>query len=574
MTLKLVILFAALLLLLLIPVAGAAYDVVSNISSNSTEYTTSATYGELHNISLATGAGTTFLMASWDARVNFSAPLYAKFMRDGVSLGRFNLTQNVYATVGSYQISFAETAGTHYYGWEVYSNKKGTIYSRNFSAVFLTNGSYVSDFSALQTNDSYFNGTVFPNSTNFRNDTISTHTSQISTLQSNDTVDRTYVNNTFLPIATYGTNFPNNTITSKEATWDTVTSKTTLDTVNASAQFGSSAQVTGLDNALSGKEGTITGSTGNVFWNGLKTWVALEIGNITGLQGLEDVQNTSITNLQNAGYVTNATVNINVSNATGTLPRVRADPNTAYNNSVNVWSAVQTLNGANLAGTAYQSQSFQNLLKNGDFESWSAGAAADPDNWTIGGGGAAIARESIIVKRGTYSAKITNGLDTIASEQYLAVQTKTGIGINYFKNRTITFGAWVYSATANRARVWIQDDVQPISYSSYHTGDSTWQFLTTTFTVDNTATLINVGINISVGSVINIYGDGAILVEGSVCPAFMPHPTDTIPIVLGAAPTDVGTNGETRWYAVAGAGGARRLYMSNGTDWKYQAIAT
>jgi len=28
------------------------------------------------------------------------------------------------------------------------------------------------------------------------------------------------------------------------------------------------------------------------------------------------------------------------------------------------------------------------------------------------------------------------------------------------------------------------------------------------------------------GSVIDIYGDGAILVEGSVCPTFMPHPFD------------------------------------------------
>ncbi|MFA6315677.1 MAG: hypothetical protein WC648_04920, partial [Candidatus Paceibacterota bacterium] len=71
--------------------------------------------------------------------------------------------------------SFAETAGTHYYGFEVYSNKKGTIYSRNFSAVFLVNGTYddgtTALISALQANDTYFNGTAFPNSTSFRNDT-------------------------------------------------------------------------------------------------------------------------------------------------------------------------------------------------------------------------------------------------------------------------------------------------------------------------------------------------------------------------------------------------------------------
>jgi len=182
-------------MLLLISTAGAAYDVVSNISSNSTEYTTSSSYGELHNISLATGTGTTFLAASWDARVNFTAPLYGRFLRDGVSLGRFNLTQNVYATVGSYQVSFEETAGTHNYGWEVYSNKKGTIYSRNFSAFFLVNGSYGSESTYNSTYDAY--------------------SALITTLQNNDTADRVYVNDTFLPIGTYSGDFPNTTIVDK-----------------------------------------------------------------------------------------------------------------------------------------------------------------------------------------------------------------------------------------------------------------------------------------------------------------------------------------------------------------------
>ncbi len=180
-------------ILLLIPIAGATYDVVSNISSNSTEYTTSSSYGELHNISLATGAGTTFLTASWDARMNFTAPLYGRFLRDGVSLGRFNLTQSVYAQVGSYELAFNETIGTHQYGWEVYSNKKGTIYSRNFSAFFLVNGSYG------EVSSTY-------------NATYDAYQALITVLQSNDTADRTYVNDTFLPITTYAGNFPNTTI--------------------------------------------------------------------------------------------------------------------------------------------------------------------------------------------------------------------------------------------------------------------------------------------------------------------------------------------------------------------------
>jgi hypothetical protein len=230
--------------------AGATYDVVSGIASNSTEYTTAASYSELHNITLATGDGVTFLKASWDARMNFTAPLYGRFMRDGESLGRFNLTQSVYAQVGSYEIAFNESTGTHYYGFEVYSNKKGTIYSRNFSAVFLKNGSYgsgagggnvssvtgapagtldctgtddiICTITAPSTwtttyNSTYANttSTVAGNLANWNatyNATYDSHSVLIITLQNNDTADRTYVNTTFLPILTYSGNFPNTTI--------------------------------------------------------------------------------------------------------------------------------------------------------------------------------------------------------------------------------------------------------------------------------------------------------------------------------------------------------------------------
>ena len=46
------------------------------------------------------------------------------------------------------------------------------------------------------------------------NSTYDGHTALINALQSNDTTDRTYVNDTFLPIGTYGTDFPNTTISS------------------------------------------------------------------------------------------------------------------------------------------------------------------------------------------------------------------------------------------------------------------------------------------------------------------------------------------------------------------------
>lgn len=51
--------------------------------------------------------------------------------------------------------------------------------------------------------------------------------------------------------------------------------------LNASVQVPSTAQVTGLDTALAGKEPTVTGSTNNVFWNGQKAWIALNSANIS-----------------------------------------------------------------------------------------------------------------------------------------------------------------------------------------------------------------------------------------------------------------------------------------------------
>ncbi|MCZ7392995.1 MAG: hypothetical protein O8C56_06650 [Candidatus Methanoperedens sp.] len=80
----------------------------------------------------------------------------------------------------------------------------------------------------LQTNDSYFNGSVFPLSTNFRNDSlllISTYgtsfpNSSVPALQTNDSyfngsvfpLSTNFRNDSLLLISTYGTNFPNSSV--------------------------------------------------------------------------------------------------------------------------------------------------------------------------------------------------------------------------------------------------------------------------------------------------------------------------------------------------------------------------
>ena len=216
--------------------------------------------------------------------------------------------------------------------------------------------------------------------------------------------------------------------------------------------------------------------------------------------------------------------------------------------------------------TDMDKQSFTNLLKNGDFESWSLGASNVPDGWNVSGAGAVIAREATIKKIKTYSSKVTRVDNDCTLYQEISDYTR-------YQNREVTLGCWVYSTDPlHEVGIAIQDSAG-YSTTIYHTGDSSWQWLTVTKTIDNAATSMKVHCKLD-GTNGSGYYDGAILVEGSVCPASSPHPTDQIPIVLTSAPTDAGANGETRWYAIAGAGGARRLYMSNGTDWKYQAIAT
>ena len=212
--------------------------------------------------------------------------------------------------------------------------------------------------------------------------------------------------------------------------------------------------------------------------------------------------------------------------------------------------------------TDMENQSFTNLLKNGDFESWSAGASAAPDGWISDAG--TLLMETGILKNGLSSIKITN------AGSYGRISHAIPNHVTY-ANKTITLQAWVKS-TLSTAAIDIRDsDGHDLAY---HSGSGNWELLTKTITVGATPSTLTVEMWIPSGTGDIAYFDGAMLVEGLVCPAFAPHPTDQIPIVITSAPTDAGINGETRWYAIAGAGGARRLYMSNGTDWKYVAIST
>ena len=177
--------------------------------------------------------------------------------------------------------------------------------------------------------------------------------------------------------------------------------------------------------------------------------------------------------------------------------------------------------GVKLGSDVLQDVQFQNLLTNGDFESWSAGSSSAPDGFTLSGAGAAVAREGTTVKRGSYSAKVTRaGTDCHLSRDVVAAAGGTG----YIAVRTFTFGAWLFATAPNRVRLRVDDGVS-VSYSAYHTGGSTWEWLTLTSTLAASPTKLEAGLRVDSGDTAGFI-DGGMLVESKFAAAFQPHPND------------------------------------------------
>ena len=201
--------------------------------------------------------------------------------------------------------------------------------------------------------------------------------------------------------------------------------------------------------------------------------------------------------------------------------------------------AANTIQTSNLAAGAISADKITagtfttaQLLANGDFEDWNAGIDVAPDNWVIIGTGAVVGKvvDPNYVKLGLASC----GLTRIGHDCYLYQQIDLEKGIAYWKGRTVTFSCWAWSNTASASRLIIGDDIG-YAASSYHTGDSTWQLLTVTYTINANAAYVNVQANIDTHNS-NLFIDGAMCVEGSYAMAYAPSWKNTIrKLVVGSA---------------------------------------
>lgn len=173
-----------------------------------------------------------------------------------------------------------------------------------------------------------------------------------------------------------------------------------------------------------------------------------------------------------------------------------------------------------------------NFLPNSSFENWERGVNSAPDRWLVTGSGASIAQEVSIVKHGGYSAKLTRA----GTDCHFSANIYLFGGSTYMRGRVYTFGAWVYATAGSRVRLRVNDGTTT-TYSSYHSGGSSWEFLTCTFTVGNSATSVDVGLAVDTGNTSG-YIDAAGVVEGAAMDNYIPHST---PI-----------NRVSRWFEVLG----------------------
>jgi hypothetical protein len=139
-----------------------------------------------------------------------------------------------------------------------------------------------------------------------------------------------------------------------------------------------------------------------------------------------------------------------------------------------------------------------NLVEDATFQLWPNGTSSAPWGWTLSGTGAAVAQDtSNLNGLGPYSAKVTFGSAPAVLGRPVLASTSF---LNYFRSRTFSAAMAIKTSSAAQARVEINDGIAS-SYSSYHTGDGTFQWLQVTRTIDPAATIINVNLRVeSAGS--------------------------------------------------------------------------
>ena len=167
-----------------------------------------------------------------------------------------------------------------------------------------------------------------------------------------------------------------------------------------------------------------------------------------------------------------------------------------------------------------EDQSFVNLLENGDFKLWPAGASSAPGGWEDLDS-PVISRDTVVTKIDGVSCKLT--ATSVDSRIFQSISNP-----EHYKGRTVTLGCWVYSTTPGDVKIGVIDNGGSIY--TYGSGGDVWEWLTITRDVVSNANVLYWRLYPdAVGGTSDVYISGAMLVEGSICPAFSPKPLTESP---------------------------------------------
>lgn len=160
-----------------------------------------------------------------------------------------------------------------------------------------------------------------------------------------------------------------------------------------------------------------------------------------------------------------------------------------------------------------------NFVDKSDFEDWTNGVSAAPDGWTLNGAGATIAKDTTNFKVTAAAAALTRAGTDCYLSQRLDLLAMSGPA-TLWGSRKVTLGCWVRATVAARARIAVNDGTTT-TFSGYHTGDSTFQLLVVTATLQAVPTAVEVRLYVDTGNTTAQF-DGAILVLGANIQDYVP----------------------------------------------------
>ena len=177
-----------------------------------------------------------------------------------------------------------------------------------------------------------------------------------------------------------------------------------------------------------------------------------------------------------------------------------------------------------------------NLACNDDYLLWPNGDTSIPSYVTLFGGvsptlarcGSGLADTN--AKIGPYCMSLVFASNPCGYYRTI-ISTTAAAQLAYLKgSQKFAAGIWVKCATANVVRVFI-DDGSAVTYSSYHTGDDTWQFLTIAPTTwSGGATQLLFGLRMEAASTAYVSGDTIVASDIAIA-RHIPCPTDIVKLV-------------------------------------------